>query len=148
VAIAPFFGVSFLPNAIMGGVSELLLAMPNRYHWWHPIHRERLMPEHGYPRYATHAIGHMHRIARALMREARVHAPAAERVTLLLNAMELTVNNAAVRRLYRLWNARRPDSVELVTLRGLPPSHDVVEPLHHAELARRAFPYLLSVIDR
>jgi alpha-beta hydrolase superfamily lysophospholipase len=147
VPIAPFLGVSLIPNRLMGTVAERLLRLPNRFHWWNPILREREMPRIGYPRYATHAIGHSYRIARALLDEARMNRPAAEHVTIVTNAAEVAVNNFAIRRLYENWHRHRPDAVELEVLTGLPLSHDIVSPLRRWGLADRVHPRLLRAID-
>jgi alpha-beta hydrolase superfamily lysophospholipase len=147
VAIAPFFGVAWIPGGLMSAVAELLLRIPNQFHWWDPILRERQQPEHGYPRYATHAIAHSYRIARTLLTEAAARPPSAAHVVLVTNARETAVDNRAIRRLYASWSAQRPEAVELVVLRGLPLSHDIVEPLRRGDLAARAYPDLLSAID-
>ena len=147
VAIAPFFGVAWIPSRLMSPLAELLLRFPNRFHWWDPILRERQMPEHGYPRYATHAIAHAYRMAQALLREAAEGGPAAAHVVLVANSRESAVNNRAIRRLYANWNVHRSDGVELVALTGLPPSHDIIEPLRRGGLAARAYPQLLTAID-
>lgn len=147
VAIAPFLGVSMLPSFMMAGVSEFMLRLPNRFPWWNPLVRDRQMPEHGYPRYSTHAVAHAFRIASGVLREARRQPPRAGKVVLVTNAREATVNNRAIRRLYRHWRASHPELIELLVLRGLPPSHDVVEPLRRSDLAERAYPFLLSAID-
>ena len=147
VAIAPFFGVSWLPGFMMSGVSEIILRVPNRFQWWNPLLRERQLPEHGYPRYSTHAVAHAFHIASGVLHEARRRAPRAKRVVLVTNAREATVNNRAIRRLYRHWRETNPELIELLILRGLPPSHDVVEPLRRSDLAERAYPFLLNAID-
>jgi len=148
VPIAPFFGVSWIPNRLMGPVAERLLRVPNRFHWWNPILRERqFLATSGYPRYATHAIAHSYRMARSLLEEARTHRPAAEHVTIVANATEVAVNNYAIRRLYESWHRHRPESVEYSMLTGLPLSHDIVSPLRPRGLADRAHPALLQAID-
>jgi carboxylesterase len=147
VAIAPFFGVAWIPGSMMSGVAELLLKIPNQFHWWDPILRERQMPEHGYPRFSTHAIAHAYGIAHRLLGEARATAPRANKIALVTNRMESAVNNRAILRLYRSWRRHKPDDVTLSVLRGLPPSHDVVEPLRKSNLADRVYPHLLDVID-
>ncbi|MBV8489745.1 MAG: hypothetical protein JO199_04370 [Candidatus Eremiobacteraeota bacterium] len=147
VAIAPFLGVSWIPGVAMRHVAELTLRIPNQFHWWNPHLRDRQMPDHGYPRYPTHAIGHMYRIAHKLLADSKLHAPSAERITLVSNASEAAVNNAAIRRLYLNWREHAPEAVDLRVLRGFPPSHDIVEPLHHSGLAERAYPTLLEAID-
>jgi esterase/lipase len=147
VAIAPFLGVAWIPTAVMPAVAELVLRIPNRFHWWNPILRERQMPAHGYPRYATHAIAHVYRMSHELLAEASRDAPAAARVVLVINAREAAVDNRAVRRLYARWHERNPGGVELIALTGLPPSHDIVEPLRRGDLAALAYPRLLAAID-
>jgi esterase/lipase len=147
VAIAPFLGVSWIPTLLMNGVAEVMLRTPNQFHWWNPVLRERQMPAHGYPRYATHAVAHAYRMAHGLLREARARPPLAREVVIVANAAESTVNNRAVRRLHALWQAHQTRSIELVTLTGLPISHDIIEPLRRRQLASRVFPQILETID-
>jgi pimeloyl-ACP methyl ester carboxylesterase len=148
VPIAPFFGISWIPNRLMGPVAERLLSVPNRFHWWNPILRERqFLATNGYPRYATHALAHSYRIARSVLDEARTNAPSAQQVTIVANAMEIAVNNFAIRRLYENWRRLSPQSIELSVLTGLPLSHDIVSPMRRWRLADRAHPYLLRAID-
>jgi carboxylesterase len=147
VPIAPFFGVACIPNRLMNTVAERLLRVPNRFHWWNPILRDRHIAACGYPRYATHAIAHSYRIARQLLDEALTDSPGAEQVTIVTNAAEVAVNNYAIRRLYRRWQRHRPDAVQLSVLTGLPLSHDIVSPLRPWRLADRVHPTLLRAID-
>jgi alpha-beta hydrolase superfamily lysophospholipase len=147
VAIAPFLGVSWIPSHLMTGVAEMMLRVPNRFHWWNPVLRERQMPAHGYPRYATHAVAHAYRMAHTLLHDARTRPPSARHVVIVANAAESTVNNRAVRRLHALWRAHQTHTVELVTLTGLPISHDIIEPLRRRDVASRAFPQILDAID-
>ena len=147
VPIAPFFGVSVIPNRMMSTVAEWLLRMPNRFQWWNPILRERRVSVTGYPRYTTHAIAHSYRIARSLLDEAKTAQPLAERVMIVANATEVAVNNYAIRQLYKSWRRLRPGSIELARIVGLPLSHDIVSPLRPWRLADRAHPHLLNAID-
>lgn len=147
VPIAPFFGVSLIPNRFMGAVADRLLRLPNRFHWWNPILRERQTNFNGYPRYATHAIAHSYRIARSLLDEARTTRPRAEHFTIVTNTAEVAVNNYAIRRLYKSWRRQCPGAVEMARITGLPPSHDIVSPLRPWRLADRAHPHLLRAID-
>lgn len=147
VPIAPFFGIACIPNRLMNTVAERLLRLPNRFHWWNPVLRDKHIAACGYPRYATHAIAHSYRIARSVLDEALTSAPGAEHVTIITNAAEIAVNNYAIRRLYRRWHRHRPDTVELSVLTGLPLSHDIVSPLRPWRLADRVHPTLLHAID-
>jgi alpha-beta hydrolase superfamily lysophospholipase len=146
VAIAPFLGVAYVPSVATASLAAALRALPNVFVWWDPIRRERLMPDHGYPRYPTHAIAEALGIALRLVGSARAAPPATCRITIVTNASETAVNNAAAHELARVWRAHDTGSVELHSISGLPPSHDVIEPLRPGALARRAYRTLLPIL--
>lgn len=146
VAIAPFFGVSWMPNRLMGSLAQVMLSFPNRFAWWDPIAREKQLPAHGYPRYATHAVAQSYLLAREVLSDAE-KGVAARRLIFVTNAREAAVNNRAVRRLERRMAAREPGRVRHVVLTGVPFSHDIIEPLRHPHAADRVFPAILSLIE-
>ena len=146
VAIAPFLGVAVLPRRLMSAAAKVVMRLPNSFQWWDPFLRERQMPAHGYPRYSTHAIAHAYLVARDLLHDAGERAPVTQDIVLVNNAREAAVNNRAIRRLEASWRAHGAD-VQRIVLEGLPPSHDIIEPLRHSHLADRVYPQLLEVID-
>ncbi len=148
VSIAPFLGINGVPHAAGPSAMRLALRLPNRFMWWDPFLRERQMPAHGYPRYPTHAIAEAYRFALGLFDAARMRAPKAREIAMVVNASETTVNNRSALRLARMWSARSPGIVETVRLRGLPPSHDIIEPLRSPAVVARVYPQLLELIDR
>jgi len=146
-AIAPFLGVAWIPHALTARAARVALAMPNQFWWWNPLVRERMLPAHGYPRFATHAVAEAARLAGDLLTSARAQAPAAGDVQIVLNASESTVSNSAARDLARSWTAAT-GAIVLHQLHGLPPSHDIIEPLRSARLAARVYPTLVGLVDR
>lgn len=146
-AIAPFLGVAWIPHALTLRAARLALAMPNAFWWWNPLVRERLMPEHGYPRFATHAVAEAARLGGEVLEAANDDPPAARDVQVVLNASESTVSNPAARELARRWQ-RHARTIVLHRLHGLPPSHDIIEPLRSPALARRVYPALVRLVDR
>jgi carboxylesterase len=147
VAIAPFFGMSWMPTRWTAPFADLILRLPNFFPWWNPIVRERLQPEHGYPRYSSHAIGQSLLLARDVFAHAN-ETVAARELILVTNALEAAVNNRAVRQLGRLLRARPGGRLEQIVLRGIPISHDIIEPLRHPAIAGHVYPELLDLIDR
>lgn len=145
VSIAPFLGVPFLPARLTGVAARAVLLAPNRFVWWDPILRERLGPAHGYPRFPTHAVAQATLLARDLLADAQRAAPRTADLRIVLNARESTVSNATARRLATLWSRRRAQ-VKVQHLRGLPLSHDIIEPLRRGGLAGRVYPTLLDVV--
>ena len=147
VAIAPFLGFAWLPNRIAPLLTRAMLRLPNAFAWWDPIARERQMPAHGYPRYSTHAVARAYGLASALLADARESPPRTRDIVAVTNDREAAVNNRAIRRLLSAWSASGASGVRNERLRGLPLSHDIVEPERHPELADRVFPQLLEIVD-
>jgi alpha-beta hydrolase superfamily lysophospholipase len=148
VSLAPFFGVAGIPNRLMPQMARATLGSPNRFLWWDPVRRERHLPVHGYPRFATHAVAHAVRLAGELFEAARRSAPAARDLQFVLNTRETTVSNRAALRLARLWAAHGTSRVGIHRLHGLPASHDIIEPLRSPRLTRRVYPALLALLER
>jgi alpha-beta hydrolase superfamily lysophospholipase len=146
VAIAPFLGLPALPDALTSLAMRVALRLPNRFIWWNPVLRERQLPEHGYPRYATHAIARLYEISRDVMQSAASLPPKSRTLALVLNAGEASVSNRAALRLLAGWD-RGGANVERVLLRPMPPSHDIIEPESKRELAARVYPTILDAID-
>jgi alpha-beta hydrolase superfamily lysophospholipase len=146
VSIAPFLGVVGVPGATTAALAASLRALPNAFLWWDPVKRERLMPDHGYPRYPTRAIAQALGLATQLRALARTTAPATRRITIVTNESETAVNNAAARALAAAWRAHAGTAVELHRMNGLPPSHDIIEPLRPGTVARRAYRTLLPIL--
>lgn len=146
VAIAPFFGISWIPNRWMSPLTALVGRMPNQFHWWDPVAREKLLPEHGYPRYATHAVVQMYELAAEVLDHSERHPPRTKHFGFVTNAREAAVNNRAVYQLIERLEAHDGVRVDRAHLRNLPVSHDIVEPLHKPEIANRVYPALLAAI--
>ncbi|HEY0383876.1 MAG TPA: alpha/beta fold hydrolase [Candidatus Elarobacter sp.] len=146
VAIAPFLGVAGIPGAATAALAISLRTLPNAFLWWDPIKRERQMPDHGYPRFPTRAIGEALRIATDLRALARTNAPATKRITIVTNESETAVNNGAARALATAWSAHDDMAVDLHRMSGLPRSHDILEALRPGTVARRACRTLLPIL--
>ncbi len=146
--VAPFLGIAWLPRRLTSRVARLALRLPNRFLWWDPLLRERQMPAHGYPRFATHAVAQAAALAADVLDEARHTPPAARDIQIVLNANESTVNNRAARQLAASWSAHRNGAILVHRLSGLPLSHDIIEPLAALPLTERVYPALLDLVAR
>lgn len=149
VAVSPFLGIAAIPNVFRLPIARWVLRAPNRFLWWDPFLRERQMPEHGYPRYATHAIGHGLTLAHEVLDAARANAPQSEELLLVINPRDSAVNRRAIERLARYWSAQKPGAVGIHRLTGMPRfSHDIIEPKRDPAVSERVTQVLVELIDR
>lgn len=148
VAISPFLGVAFIPDILRVPMARWFLRRPNRFYWWDPILRERQHPEHGYPRFATHAIAHGLTLAHDVVEASASAAPLADDLVIVFNPSDSTVNKRAILKLARQWRARKPQSVRLHRLSNLPPFvHDIIEPNRYPGVSERIRPAIVDLID-
>jgi pimeloyl-ACP methyl ester carboxylesterase len=149
VAISPFLGVSWIPNVFRLRVARWVLSRPNRFFWWDPFLRERQLPEHGYPRFATHAVAHGLTIAHEVLEASLTRAPLAQELVLVVNPRDSAVNKRAIVRLAERWRRTKPHAVTIHRLTGTPLFlHDIIEPKRSPAVAERVSAVLVELIDR
>jgi carboxylesterase len=147
VAISPFLGLIWLPERFGPAVTDLALRLPNWFMWWHPVTRERLEPRHGYPRFPSHAIARIYRLARRLAEDARSTRPLTDDIVVVVNDSEVAIKNRNIVRLAASWLAHDGTHVTTHHLRGLPPSHDIIEPMRVPGIVARIYPELIALAD-
>ena len=144
IAFAPFCGLHELYGGANDALGSVLRASPNAFGWWDPRVKEQQPPSHGYPRFATRALGESLLLSTDLDRAPKA-GPHGRRAVLVLNANDPVINNAHAHRRFSTLSAYGVD-YERVMLQGLPPMHDVIEPLPqaHTELV---YPALTALIE-
>ena len=148
VAVSPFLGIAMIPDLLRLPVARWVLRRPNRFYWWDPFLRERQLPEHGYPRFASHAIAHGLTLAHEVMEASSKTAPLADQLVLVINTRDSAVNKRAIVKLGRRWTRHKPQAVSIHRLTDLPPFvHDIVEPHRYSAVAQRVLPVLVELID-
>jgi len=143
IAFAPFCGLQELYGGLNDALGSVLRALPNAFGWWDPRVKEKQPPAHGYPRFATRALGESLLVSTDIDRAP--HAIHGRRAVLVLNANDPVTNNAHAHRRFATLRGYGVD-YERVVLEGLPKMHDVIEPLPqaHSELV---YPTLIDLIE-
>ncbi len=144
VAVAPFCGLRELRAGLNDALGAVLRALPNMFGWWDPRIKAAQPPMHGYPRFATRALGESLLISRDIA--ATTGAGHGRRAVLVVNANDAVVNNAHA---HRRMSALRALGVEYerVVLHGLPKIHDIVEPVIPQARIDLSYPALIDLIE-
>lgn len=144
IAVSPFCGLRGVPGGLNDALGTALRLAPNCFSWWDPRAKEEQPPLHGYPRFATRALGESLFLS-TTMREpgSTTHARC---VFLVLNQREPAVNNAfALHRFGEL----AADGITLTTveLQRAPPVHDIIEPAIPEARTEFVYPRLVELIE-
>ena len=105
IAIAPLFGLAFVPSSLTRLFERFALLLPNFFLWWDPRAKANnpYSIYYAYPRYPTHALMEIIRLGMIARSQAEKSSPRTENITLIINDAEPAVSNAETLKLLQLW---------------------------------------------
>jgi pimeloyl-ACP methyl ester carboxylesterase len=145
LALAPFCGLREVPARANDALGAVLRAAPNQFGWWDPRRKEAQDPPHGYPRFATRALGESLRISSEI--DAAPRGAHGRRAVLVHNENDPVVNNAHARRRFATLRGYGVE-VDNIELQGMPPIHDLIEPQIPQEQTELVYPVLIDLIEQ
>jgi len=130
-AIAPLFGLAFIPSSLTKLFEWIVLRLPSFFLWWDPRTKAEnpYSIYYAYPRYPTRALAEILRLAMITRAQAEKSPPKAGNITMIINDAEPAVSNAEITRFIRLWQRHENTNVSEVHFEkdlGLP--HDIITP--------------------
>lgn len=130
-AIAPLFGLAFVPPAFTSLFERIALFLPNFYVWWDPRTKAEnpYSIYYAYPGYPSRALFEIMRLGMITRAQAEKSAPVAKNVVILVNEAEPAVSNAEIAKLVRLWKSRGATNVsESYFEKEMKLPHDLITP--------------------
>jgi carboxylesterase len=149
VIISPFLGARIIPTPFSGVFRSLLLTLPDQARWWNPNLKDAdpTSPEYAYPRYTTHALGNILSIGHEVKRSAKQNKPLAQKIIVVTNENDESVNKVAIDNLIRVWN--RHKDIQLTTfnfVRSQNLLHDLITPGLPTSRTEIVYPKLLDLV--
>lgn len=148
--IAPFLGIGFIPRPLNRPFANLFLLLPDIWQWWDPVHKENnpFSAPYSYTRYPLHALLENMRLGYATEADAKRIRPASEKIIVITNADDNSVNNGVVAEFEKMWKRHGEDN--LVTFQfekalGLP--HDLITSTRPGARIDLVYPKLLELIQ-
>ncbi len=142
VGIAPMFGILRLPPPLQEALVPALLTLPDGLIRWDPFGDGRQIPDHAYPRFATHGLAQCLRVGLDVYERSREMPHSL--VTLILNERDPAVNNAMALEIGNRWSSA---GAEAITLRNLPGIHDIIDPVNPYQRTDLVYPRLIEALE-
>lgn len=130
-AIAPLFGLAFIPSSFTKLFERIALLLPNFFLWWDPRTRadNPYSIEYAYPRYPTRALVEFLRLAMIARAQAEKAPPRAGKITMIINDAEPAVSNDEIMRFINLWQKHGNADVSAIHFeKELKLPHDILTP--------------------
>jgi alpha-beta hydrolase superfamily lysophospholipase len=128
-AIAPLFGLAFIPSSFTKVFERIALLLPNFFLWWDPRTKadNPYSIYYAYPRYPTRALVQFLRLAMMTRAQAEKSPPKAGKITLIINDAEPAVSNAEILRFIKLWQ-KHVNVSEVHFEKEMKLPHDIITP--------------------
>jgi pimeloyl-ACP methyl ester carboxylesterase len=146
VLMAPAFGFRMIPWRLTFPIVHLLSVLPNFYGWWNPIEKNRGLPEHTYPRYATRALGQILRLAYAVRSQVKKAPPIRKELIAVTNPNDWAVSNVMIAGVLRGWRQLGIPVTHRQFEATWKLDHDFIEPAQPHQPIDRTYPLLLEWI--
>ena len=149
-AIAPLFGLAFIPSAFTRLFERIALRLPDFYLWWDPRTRAAnpYSIYYAYPGYPVRALAEIIRLAMITRGQAAKSPPKAGHITMILNDAEPAVSNPEILKLLKLWRRYGQETLSEVHFEqdmNLP--HDILTPGTPGLPIRDIYPRLISAVS-
>jgi carboxylesterase len=148
-AIAPLFGLAFIPPSFTKLFERIALLLPNFFLWWDPRTRadNPYSIYYAYPRYPTRALVEFLRLGMITRSQAEKSRPVARNITLIINDAEPAVSNAEILKLYKLWQKHGTGNLSKVHFeKDLKLPHDIITPGTPGVPVEVTHPRLISAV--
>jgi alpha-beta hydrolase superfamily lysophospholipase len=147
VPVSPDFGLLRFGRGLTDVLCNVVLWLPNFFLWWDPRVKANQRPATAYPRFSTHALMQTIRIGNVVYKDAKTTAPAAGRISTVVNVRDPAVNNAATEQVVDRWKRLRPNGVDYIELTNLPENHDIIEPDNNQARTGLVYPKLIDILN-
>jgi len=146
VLIAPMFGLRPIPRRGLAALARLANVLPNFYIWWDRALKDKVGPQHGYPRFATRAYAALFEAGTGVFKAARTTAPKAGSIAVITNAAEPRLDNRFTYQLVELWRAHgaQVSTFEFPASAHLP--HDLIDPANPQQNTEHVYPIVIETM--
>ena len=148
-AIAPLFGLAFVPSVFTKLFERIALLLPNFFLWWDPRTKANnpYSIYYAYPRYPWRALAEILRLGMITRAQAEESPPAAANVTMIINDAEPAVSNPEIFRLIKLWQQHGKGNVtEFHFEKDMKLPHDIITPGVYGVRIREIQPRLIAAV--
>lgn len=146
--IAPFVGVGFIPAALNQPFANLLIAAPDFFQWWDPVHKEHnpLSSAYQYVRYPTHALADFLELGFTAKDDAGNSPPAAGSILVITNGGDEAINEKVVSDFVDSWKKQGYDVGTFQFSKELNQPHDIITPGRPDNDTSLIYPTLLELL--
>ena len=148
VIISPAFGFKLIPTPLTAAAMNLALFLPDSITWWDEALQGAASPAHAYPRSSRHALFQTLRLGFAIQAQARREKPAAQKIIVVLNANDDSVNNALTMKVVKDWQGHGANLMPYEFEASLKLGHDIIDPDQPYQRIDIVYPRLIDLSSR
>lgn len=147
VIISPALGFKKIPTPLTAAAMNFYTMLPDAFEWWDPLLKEKVLPEHAYPRYSRHALSQILRLGFIVQADAQLKPPAAKKMVIVFNANDSMINNEMTMKMVNTWKEHQANltTYEFEANRKL--AHDLIDPAQPNQQIDFVYPRLMKLVN-
>ncbi|MBV5326961.1 MAG: alpha/beta fold hydrolase [Chlorobium sp.] len=147
VIVSPAFGFGQIPVPLTAAAMNIYAMLPDSYSWWNVELQENLHPDYIYPRYSMHALTEILRLGFVVQEEAMHASPAAEKIVMVFNANDTSINNDRTREILDIWNTGHINIETFEFQASLKLGHDLIDPNQPDQNIALVYPEMIRLCE-
>ena len=148
VIISPAFGFKQIPTPLTASVMNLYTLLPDSFEWWDPALQSKIPPDYTYPRYSKHALVQTLRLGFAIQAKAKRAKPSAQKIIIVYNANDNSVNNALTADVVKIWQGHGANISTYEFPSALKLAHDLIDPNIPNAQIEIVYPRLIELVTQ
>ncbi len=128
VVISPAFGADMIPNWLVPPLARLFRLLPNQFIWWGEKNIVEEIQPHTYPRMSSRGLAELWRLGLAVRKKARRKKPVADKIILVLNQNDKSIDYQMAAMMETLWRKKKTDVRRFEFLVEDQLEHDIIDP--------------------
>lgn len=144
VIISPGFGFKQIPTPLTAAVMNIYGLFPDSFVWWDAVKQADAPPEYAYPRYSKHALTQILRLGFVTFGDAKRQKPAAQKMVVVLNGNDSSVNNEFTLDFVKIWQAHAANVTIQEFDASLGLGHDLIDPNQSDQRIDVVYPRLIE----
>jgi len=148
VIISPAFGYKKIPTPLTAAVMNIYILLPDEFVWWDAGLQTKITPEYAYPRYSKHALVQILRLGFSVQADAKSSKPAAQKIVVVLNPTDESVNNPLTKTVIKNWQAHGSNLTMFEFEQDLQLQHDLIDPSQPYQQIDIVYPRLIELASQ
>ncbi len=146
VLISPAFGFARIPLWLTNYYIKISQNFPNSFMWWDPRVKEKLLPQHAYPRFSVLALAEIFKVGHEVIQQVRVQKPRVPHLVLITSGFDNAIHLPTAEFIAEIWKSQSKSLIHFHFPTKFKVWHDMIDPGQTYQKVTLTYPIILKIL--